>query len=502
MKTLKKLSYALLSVAFLLTACNPPEPSPGTTDLKLTVGKTTIMSDGRDKAEFTVMEGETNVTAEAVIKNVTTGEVLDKTYFISSTQGEYKFVATYGDKTSNEVVVNVSDAQLKADPETIYGNGLGKTTFTLTYNGEDVTSQAFITNLTTGKVMAQGEREFVSPNYVGTFEFNAKYKNMTTNTVTVTVVNAPEGALQLKADKGRVKPDGTETVTFTVFNEGADVTSSAKIKNLSTGDLLSDNTFRLQTAGTVQFVAEYNDEVSRPVSISSGSFYKRVFVMKFTSVNCGPCTAMAKALEGAHDTFPNRMTEVAVHSPLIGADPLIPSNYTEFTDYFPVTALPATFFDIKEYASGSISTDAILQKVKPLQRVGAGAGVAVYSKVTGNEVAVDVNVTASLSREYFLGVMLTENGITGFSQAGSDLGSKYIHNHTMRISATPVLGVSLGSMSENQQVTKSYKIDASKYKVGNCDVVCYVMYKEGENYVVTNVVACPANGWVGYEFEK
>lgn len=501
MKTIKKLSYALLSVVLFMVSCgepnDPPVPPKG---LELTVSKSTIMSDGRDRATFTVMDGDKDVTSEAVIKNVATGEALDKIYFVSSTQGEYKFVATYAEKTSNEVTVNVSDAQLTVDPETIYSNGLGKATFTLTYNGNDVTAEATITNLTTVTEMAQGVREFVSPNYTGTFEFSAKYKNMKTNTVTVTVVEAPVAKLQLIADKSRVRPNGSEVVTFTVFNEGADITSSAKIKNLSTGGFLSDSTFRLETAGTVEFVAEYNGEISRPVSVSSGSFYKRVFVMKFTSINCGPCTTMAKSLAAANNTYPNRMVEAAIHSSLIGADPLIPSNYAEFAQYFSMTGLPTTFFDIKEYASIAISADAILQKVKPLQRAGAGAGASIFSKVEGTKVIVDVNVTASIAKEYYLGVMLLENGITGYNQAGAD--SKYVHNHTMRLSATPVLGDALGAMVENQQVTKHYEMDASKYKTGNCDVVCYVMYKEGDQYVVTNVVECPANGSVGYEFEK
>lgn len=502
MKTIKKLSYALLSVVLLMVSCDEPKVDPvPPKGLELTVSKSTIMSDGRDRATFTVMDGETDVTTEAVIKNVATGEALDKIYFVSSTQGEYKFVATYAEKTSDEVTVNVSDAQLTVDPETIFSNGQGKATFTLTYNGNDVTAEATITNLTTVTEMAQGVREFVSPNYTGTFEFSAKYKNMKTNTVTVTVVEAPAAKLQLIADKGRVRPNGSEVVTFTVFNEGADVTSSAKIKNLSTGEFLSDSTFRLETAGTVEFVAEYNDEISRPVNVSSGSFYKRVFVMKFTSINCGPCTMVAKSLAAAKNNFPNRMVEAAIHSPAIGADPLIPSNFSEFQAALPLgSSLPMTFFDMTDYLMGAVSYDAILQKVKPLQRAGAGAGASIYSKVEGTKVIVDVNVTAAIAKEYYLGVMLLENGITGYNQVGAD--SKYVHNYTMRLSATPVVGDPLGAMVENQQVTKHYEMDASKYKTGNCDVLCYIMYKEGDKYIVTNVVECPANGSVGYEFEK
>ena len=59
MKTFKSLSFVLMTAALSLTACNNPtggevDPTPDKKTLMLSVDKTSIMSDGRDKATFTV----------------------------------------------------------------------------------------------------------------------------------------------------------------------------------------------------------------------------------------------------------------------------------------------------------------------------------------------------------------------------------------------------------------------------------------------------------------
>ena len=83
-----------------------------------------------------------------------------------------------------------------------------------TYEGEDVTATSTITNVTLGEEYAQGANEFVSPSYVGEFEFTAKYRNLTSNTVKVTVEAAPAAELRLVVDKPRLQSG--ESATFTV----------------------------------------------------------------------------------------------------------------------------------------------------------------------------------------------------------------------------------------------------------------------------------------------
>ena len=216
MRTFKSLSFVLMAAALSLTACNNPNggnenPSSGEKKLMLSVDKTSIMSDGRDKATFTVKYGteekSVDVTSDAVIMNGTVA--IEGFTFTSTTPEMYTSTATYEDPesgetvTSNEVTVTASSLTLSVDAETIVSNGLGKATFTVTYEGEDVTATSTITNVTLDEEYAQGANEFVSPSYVGEFEFTAKYRNLTSNTVKVTVEAAPAAELRLVVDKPR-----------------------------------------------------------------------------------------------------------------------------------------------------------------------------------------------------------------------------------------------------------------------------------------------------------
>lgn len=98
----------------LVTSCSS---DGGTTEpefsVVLSVDSETIINDGLDFASFKVEKKEgtnvTNVTANAVITNVTAGSALDGKTFFSTEKGTYTFKATYNGKESNTVTVNVKE---------------------------------------------------------------------------------------------------------------------------------------------------------------------------------------------------------------------------------------------------------------------------------------------------------------------------------------------------------------------------------------------------------
>ena len=514
MRTFKSLSFVLMAAALSLTACDTPSggpgPETGEKKLMLSVDKTSIMSDGRDKATFTVKYGteekSMDVTTDAVIMNGTAA--IEGFTFTSTTPETYTFTATYEDPesgetvTSNEVTVTASSLTLSVDAETIVSNGLGKATFTVTYEGEDVTATSTVTNVTLGEEYAQGVNEFVSPNYVGEFEFTAKYRNLTSNTVKVTVEAAPAAELRLVVDKPRLQSG--ESAAFTVLDKGTDVTASARIKNVTSGDYLDGATFTMGSDKTVQFVAEYNDKTSQTLSVGSGTFHKNVMVTKFTSVNCDYCVQMASALEKASETFPDRIVEVAVHHPNMGSDPMIPANIDEFNSYFFQNSqgLPQTYYDmgLSLYSLGAESVSDILGKVKPLARTVAGVGIAADAEADGSDIKVNVKVTAAEGDDYYLCVMLLENGIIAYQKG---YGEGYRHNHTLRETLSEsIFGDSLGAMTVGQTVSKEYSITANaEYEIDNCSIVCYVCTKSGDVWSVSNVVSFPVGSWADVTFE-
>ncbi len=508
MKTIKKLSYLLMAGALLFTACNEPEgpdgPNGGKDELVLTADRESIMNDGKAKVTFTVMDGEKDVTTDAVITNTTDNVALDGYTFSSTTGGEYKFTASYDGKTSNEVTINVTSVVLSVDVDEINAEGQGKATFTLMFGEEDVTSEMYLTNVTLGTEMEKGVNEFVSPDYTGEFEFQAKYKNQLSNKVTVTVIPAVESPVRIKADKGRVAIG--DVVTFTVLNEGEDVTSSATIKNADSGEAISGNTYTVAAEGTFNFVAEYGENQSQTISVGTGQFHKNVMFLKYTSVGCGYCPGMAESIENADKLVPGRIVEMAVHSLQMGSDPLVPSNLSELTGRFPDTyGLPFTYVDFVGGIQGLVGTAEVVKQVKNYMKNEAYVGFAVDSKIEGNKIIATVNATLGKATggDFKLGVSLVENGVkTNVSQSGASEGVNYVHNHTYRKSATHALGDALDkSLTENETFTKTYEFDASGYNAENCQVIVYAIKDLGSSMECINVVACDADGWVDYEFE-
>ncbi len=525
MKIIKKLSAMLLMAgAVLFAACDPGDEGTDTptVGLELQVNKTSVKPNGSDKAVFTAIftseSGMEKDVTTAVKITYNDGIELEGTEFTTEEAGEYTFVATYTDDdgttyTSNEVKVSVSALELTCDVEKISLNGMTTATFTVTYNGEDVTEAARITNVTLGDTYIAGRNTFTSPGYSGEFTFTATYNSMTSNEVTVTVEPMEIGGLRLMVDKARVASG--ESVTFTVIdldNNNADVTSSATLKTTD-GEKISNP---YTVSGNVKVVAEMVEGetvvTSPAVSVGTGNFWKRVLISKFTSVACSACPMAAKAIEGASVNFPDRIIEVAVHATsFMGTkDPMAPANFTEYMTYFSAlqfNQLPYMFFDFvpSNMILGGTSANNVLGFVKPLAAMTPEVGISGEAFVTDDGgVEVNVNVQAAVAGEYYLAVQLLENGII-HSQSGAD--GNYAHNHTLRttLSEGSITGESLGSMAVNQLVTKEYTVssnDVTGYVLDNCMVVCYVCVKDSEGgYYAANAIEIPMNGWVDCSFE-
>lgn len=106
MKTLLKYLFLCLAVCGL-GACGDgsDEPAIGG-ELVLSVDRNDITS-GDEKAQFTVMLGEQDVTAECSIQSEETGVALENGVFIPDLSGSYTFFAEYKRKISNKETIKV-----------------------------------------------------------------------------------------------------------------------------------------------------------------------------------------------------------------------------------------------------------------------------------------------------------------------------------------------------------------------------------------------------------
>lgn len=154
---------------------------------------------------------------------------------------------------------------LTADIPEILANGTEKATFTVTYNGVDVTSQATITNTATGEALTGNTFSTTTP---GTYTFAASYNNETSETVTIEAL--PTSDLLLAVDKESIINNGEDVATFTVTYQGNDVTAQAVIVNMTSADRWDAgvNTFSSQSSGTYEFRASYDGKSSNSVTVT------------------------------------------------------------------------------------------------------------------------------------------------------------------------------------------------------------------------------------------
>lgn len=118
--------------------------------LSLSVDPESIAANGQGTATFTVTYEDRDVTADATITNVTTGEMYKKganTFTSPNYTGEFQFTAEYNNLKSNAITVKVVAAEpaaLRLIPSVGRVNAGETVTFKVENNGTDVTKDAKI----------------------------------------------------------------------------------------------------------------------------------------------------------------------------------------------------------------------------------------------------------------------------------------------------------------------------------------------------------------------
>ena len=210
-----------------------PDKMPGeedeTSNLELSVNKTTIIANGKDLATFTIKFNGEVLETGYLLTVIEYSTFLNNNKFATNEVGTYTFVAKYKGLSSNEVKIEaVSDenkVELIADKSSIKNNGTDEVTFTILVNDVDVTNEATIFNVTENKNL--DGNTFSSTNN-GTYVFNATYNDVKSNDITVTVKTA-----KVYAPGDFYEEDGVEGVVFYVTDGG----TSGYIMSLDQADL-------------------------------------------------------------------------------------------------------------------------------------------------------------------------------------------------------------------------------------------------------------------------
>ena len=241
----------------------------------LSASTDTIVADGNDKISFTIMQDTVDVTS--LSKIFVNDSLIEGNEFKTTVAGDYTVIAKKNDTIiSNEIKFFAKEVkndegeeekpiELTAEPTTITANGEDAVTFTVKQDDEDVTNETEI-YVNDNKI----EGYTFTSTTVGTFTAYAKKGELKSNEVTITVNEVPvvpEKPIELTADKTNIKANGVDAITFTVTQEGDDVTSQSEI--FVNGGKLEGNIFRTNAAGSYTVYAKKNDAVSNEMTITA-----------------------------------------------------------------------------------------------------------------------------------------------------------------------------------------------------------------------------------------
>ena len=265
--------FAIVALALGFTACDEQSEGiqSGEINITLTGDKSEIVANGIDAVVFTALvNGEANSDIQIIsLKN---NSFVQNNTFTTTEAGDYLFKAVYGNKSSDAFKVTataptVPTLILEADKQSIVANGSDVVTFTVTLDGEDVTSESTIVNTMFNETL---EGATFSTENAGEYQFLAEYGEYTSNIILVTAVTeqAVQKSLILSASTMRIKADGEEKVVFTAKYGDEDVTASCTL-HTTNGAAIEGSEFSTTTAGTYNIYALYDNTRSNTLSIDA-----------------------------------------------------------------------------------------------------------------------------------------------------------------------------------------------------------------------------------------
>ena len=211
---------------------------------------------------------------------------------------------------------------------------------------------------------------------------------------------------------------------------------------------LIDNKFATEIPGEHQIWASYGTYMSESIMIKainteipvtpedpqpgSTDFKSRVLVTEFTTTGCSYCPKMKELLHAVleNDSVADKLVMTACHSGLVNGvkDPAyIKTSYEEFSKS---TGMPYVYCDMwygfGYYASFTPSDiESAFEELWSIKEDKA-AGIAVTSAVKDGQLVIKATVKAAESGTYRVGAFLLEDGIYGTQVSAS---ADWMHNH-------------------------------------------------------------------------
>lgn len=342
-------------------------------------------------------------------------------------------------------------------------------------------------------------------------------------------------------------PVATGDVTLSVANHSVEVNTPINfiVKDASNVDLTANamiynkiyvngkfndvkevtNPFTPTADGQYEFYAVVGTSISNTIKIdvvptipalpedpqpTNTSFNHRILLVDHTGTNCGYCPEMMKALkeveamEGMHDKY----YETMAHS-YKTSDPAFSVAAGSISTYFGVKEYPRLTYNFVYDIQSDRNASHIAQQINTLWKESADAGIAASASLAATSVVVNAEVKAAVTNEYRITAWLLEDGIEG-AQLNATEDWMNIHNNAIRQAATlnPISGFDLGTIEAGKCATQAMNLaitgaSSNKWNRDNLKVMVIASAKNNAGkFEVVNVVICPVNDSVTYDYKK
>lgn len=243
-------------------------------------------------------------------------------------------------------------------------------------------------------------------------------------------------------------------------------------------------------------------------------FVKRVLLLQATGTWCGWCPAVMASIKEYNNSFSDGM---AVFAAAHNRDAMSNDFADKVIQWLSVSGFPTLNINLVPgetvscYTNGSdvvtANVDAIRKVVETYTAKDAKSAIAavVRADKASNKVEVEAKIKIAEGGSYRVAAWLLEDGILDNSQQNyTDLTDDFsTHNNVLRqSSASLAFGDKLGdSLPAGSTEDYSCSFTLSSEKMDNCRVIIMVTAPEGGVFAVDNVVMCPLNDKVGFEYK-
>lgn len=337
-----------------------------------------------------------------------------------------------------------------------------------------------------------------------------------------------DGKLMLSASASFINNDGQDASIFTVKKGDTDITNKAKI--YLNNAVFEGVSFSTTKVGDYTFFATYDGEISDKITVKviegipdlpedtqAGKFegfVHRVLAVQSTGTWCQYCPFMMAGIKSYLKDYDHENTIfVAAHN----SDIMANQYSNTVNSWINVTGYPTLSLNLDSKnkiphanapdATAKAINNAIVAALKEDVHVGISASVS--GTENSGTLAIRAKVKIGMAGQYRIGAWLLEDGIHAEQQNSTGLSDDFsIHNSVLRYgSSASAYGVQLGkeatsSKGDVEEFACSFNLaDAKVTSLANCRVVIFVTTPKNGKFAVDNVVTCPINGSIAFEYE-